>query len=78
MSYKKKGFTLLEATVVIIIIAILASIGAAQYYKVLKTARKSSAMSLAKEIGKALQLYYQINGSYYGSSFDGSKVSLLN
>ncbi len=75
---RKKGFTLAEVITVILIIAILASIGVATYYKVVLRARKSMAMDLAKEIGKALQLYYQINGNYYNESFNGSSTQLLS
>jgi len=72
---KNKGFTLLEAVVVIVIIAILASMGIAQYQRAIIRARRSMAMSLAKEAAKALMFYYQTTGGYYPNSLQGNSQS---
>ncbi len=69
---KKRGFTILELTVVIVIISILASLALAQYQKLIKRSRKSLVMVLAKEASKALMLYYQATGQYYPTGFSGN------
>jgi type IV pilus assembly protein PilA len=60
---KKKGFTLLEVLVVIIIIGILAALALPQYMKTIKKARVAEATSNIGSIKGAEIRYYQENGS---------------
>ena len=59
----KKGFTLLEILIVIIIIAILATFAIPQYIRAAKRAIASEAISVIGSIKGALARYYQEHGA---------------
>jgi len=59
-----KGFTLVELLVVIIIIAILATVGLVTYGSAQKEARKVKRIRDLEAIETNLQLYYQAKGKY--------------
>lgn len=58
------GFTLVELLIVIVVIAILASITLVAYNGVQARARDSARKSAVAEITKGLELYYIANGHY--------------
>lgn len=58
------GFTIVELLIVIVVIAILASISVVAYNGIQERARFSSMRSDIASINKAIQLYYADNGSY--------------
>jgi prepilin-type N-terminal cleavage/methylation domain-containing protein len=60
----RKGFTLLELIIVVIIIGILATIGFGQYSKVMEKGRKSEALSILGNIRGAEAAFYLENGAY--------------
>jgi len=60
----KKGFTLLELIVVIIIIGILATLGFAQYSKTLEKGRSAEAKLMLGQLRKAEEAYYLENAAY--------------
>lgn len=66
------GFTIVELLIVIVVIAILASISIVAYTGVQQKARDSKRKSDVAQIGKALQLYATDNGPMYTSSGCGS------
>jgi len=60
----KKGFTLLELIVVIIIIGILATLGLTQYTTVVEKGRSAEAKSILGEVRTIEIAYNQENGAY--------------
>lgn len=64
----KRGFTIVELLIVIVIIAILAAITIVAYNGVQKRARDSKRQSDVNVIVKALELYYADKGSFPNAS----------
>ena len=60
----KKGFTLLELIVVIIILGILATLGFTQYTKMVEKGRTAEAKAILGQLRSAQVAYYQENGAY--------------
>ena len=60
----KKGFTLLELIVVIIILGILATLGFTQYTKMVEKGRTAEAKAILGQLRSAQVAYYQEYGSY--------------
>ncbi len=73
----KKGFTLLEILIVIIIIAILATFAIPQYIRAAKRAIASEAISVIGSIKGALARYYQEHGDIT-TSFDDLDIDNPN
>ena len=60
----RRGFTIVELLIVIVVIAILAAITIVAYTGIQERARFSAMRSDISNINKAIQLYYADNGSY--------------
>lgn len=60
----KKGFTIVELLIVIVVIAILATISIVAYNGIQQRAHNAQTVTAAKEILKLLQLYKADNGDY--------------
>lgn len=68
---RKRGFTLLELVVVIIIIAILASLGFTQYTKILEMGRGTEAMMILSQIRTFAHVYRLENATIDGIQDSG-------
>jgi len=71
---KRKGFTLIELMIVVVIIGMLASLAIPRFMKASKKAKKSEACIMLKHIYSAAQIYFQENGGYPPCKEDGSSA----
>ena len=73
---KRKGFTLVELVIVIIIVGILSLVAIPIYRKYVREAKFTEAKALLSSVYNAQRLYYLENGFYYsiGSSVRYNKV----
>ena len=62
----KKGFTLIEMLVVVLIIGILAAIAIPQYNKTVWKSRFTQAKIVATAVANAEEIFYMVNGRYTG------------
>ncbi len=61
----RRGFTLLELIVVIIIIGILSTLALGQYMKVVEKGRTAEAKANLSLLREMMVIYYQENGTFY-------------
>ena len=71
----KKGFTLLELLVVVLIIGILAGVALPQYQKAIEKSKASQALTLIKSIDESILSYHLATG-HYPTSFDQLDISI--
>lgn len=69
---KKRGFTLAELLIVMMIIAILAVVASVSYNSARIKARDSKRISDSQTIGAAVEQYYEVNGEYPNSKNCGT------
>ncbi len=60
----KKGFTLLELLIVIIILGVLASIAIPRYFGAIAKARESEARGTLSQLRQVEQAYFTVNNAY--------------
>ena len=72
---KKKGFTLIEMLVVVLIIAVLAAIALPKYEKVVEKTRAAQAMEVMRSIYQAAVDYYLATGAY-PTNFDQLSIEI--
>ena len=66
----RKGFTLMEILIVVLIIGVLAAIALPQYQKAVLKSRFSALMPIAKSIANGNEIYYMEHGSYASNPAD--------
>lgn len=76
MMKKNSGFTIVELLIVIVVIAILASITIVAYNGIQSRARDSVRSSDIEQVKKAVELYYVDNGSYPSVGTDNTGYNL--
>lgn len=64
----RRGFTIVELLIVIVVIAVLAAVTIVAYSGIQQRGRDSNRISAIATISKALELYYADNGSFPTSS----------
>ncbi len=69
MRRNEAGFTLMELTVVIVIIGILAAVAVPLYINYVKDAQRTEAKGAIGAVVTAEQTYYQVNGKYTADNF---------
>ncbi len=75
--YKKKGFTLLELMIVVIIIGILASLALPRFIDATRKAREAEARSILGSIRSA-QFRYYLEWNMYTPWIDRLDINLIN
>jgi len=85
---KQAGFTIVELLIVVVVIAILATITIVAYNNTQQRAKNASALSYATTLSKKAQAYQTVNGNYpttcsqfqntSESSLVGSGIECLN
>ena len=73
----KKGFTLIELLVVVLIIGILSSVALPQYQKAVDRSKGVEALTVAKAIADAENVYFMSNG-FYDPSIENEDFSALD
>ncbi|MEM4368678.1 MAG: prepilin-type N-terminal cleavage/methylation domain-containing protein, partial [Candidatus Anstonellales archaeon] len=68
----RKGFTLMELLIVIMIVGILATIAMPLYKKTVESSKATNALSIANMIANANRMYQLDNNAYVSGVIDNS------
>ncbi len=74
----KKGFTLLEIIVVLIILGIIATLGFLQYTRVIEKGRTAEAKTNMGTIRTMAMAYHEEHGFYFDNTYIGDTLGLEN
>jgi len=70
----KKGFTLLELLIVVIIIGVLAALGLNQYSRTIEKSRSAEARNMIGQVRQIASAYYQGHGTLIGFTADMANI----
>ena len=70
----KKGFTLLELLIVVIIIGVLAALGLNQYSRTIEKSRSAEVKNMVGQIRQIASAYYQGHGTMTGFTADMANI----
>lgn len=71
------GFTLVELLIVVIILAVLASVAVPQFTSSTDDAKEAALDSTLSQMRTAIELYYHQHGEYPGANGDGTNAANL-
>jgi type IV pilus assembly protein PilA len=74
----RKGFTLVELAVVIVIIGVLAAFGVPQFLKSVERSKAAEAFNYLSAVRSAQERYLAKNGIYWGGSIDGTSGAMTS
>jgi len=75
---KRKGFTLIELMIVILIIGILTTMAVPMYRKTIETSKATDALSILNAIANANRMYNLDTGNYTNGEVNSSHVLVQN
>ena len=76
MIKNKKGFTLIEVLIVVLIIGVLAGVALPQYRLAKDKAQYSTMMNIGRAIAEANERYWLANNKKYATNFDQLDINL--
>ncbi len=74
MMTRQQGFTLIELMIVVVVVAILASIAVPAYQEQIAKAKRADAVAALTTAAQALERYYTSNGRYLDANGDLAAV----
>jgi type IV pilus assembly protein PilA len=74
----RKGFTLVELAVVIVIIGVLAAFGVPQFLKSVERSKAAESFNYLSALRSAQERYLAKNGIYWGGTISGTSAALTN
>lgn len=74
--YSRRGFTIVELLIVIVVIAILAAITVVAFTGIQNRAKESASSNETAQVAKKLATYYSVNGELYPSALTDPALSL--
>jgi type IV pilus assembly protein PilA len=78
MSRNRKGFTLVELAVVIVIIGVLAAFGVPQFLKSVERSKAAEAFNYLSAVRSAQERYLAKNGVYWGGTISGTNGAMTS
>lgn len=69
---QSSGFTLLELMIVVVIVAILASVAVPSYQESVRRSRHAEAQTAVYGLAQAMERFFTINNTYTGASLSGA------
>jgi prepilin-type N-terminal cleavage/methylation domain-containing protein len=77
---RNSGFTIVELLIVIVVIAILATISIVAYTGIQNRAKTSAGQTLASQVAKKIEAYYAVNSTYpiLRSAIQGTNESKID